>query len=992
MPNKSTPGPDLSLQIPGYSDMLTHNRELFRAVVKGNAEDVRTALAAHADPNSRDKDGNTPLHYAVRLNKREVVELLVASKAEVNATNTLGGSPLHVAVEARIPLIETLIELGAAININAGSNISPLGLAVLRGYINAVQILLEHGAISDSLNLYGAITNQQFHAAIALIRHGENVNSLCGGLPLLHHAAALGAIESIDFLLLHKANINAEGVGEITALWCAVDSSKLEATRFLIEQGTDVNLSNPLATAQHKANWAFSQLLIKAGASIKAPGIELHTLLNKAIAAKDYEVAELLLQNGATEIINTVKFSGESFLHKAAAKGDFKACELLIKYGADVNAVTENNATPLHRAASAGSAEVVKLLLANGADPGVRTIAGQHFKVEGSLPLDYAAVQDNPEVFKLLFEATKAKGIEILDPEMEAKYAIEYGIVEVVQALLDTGLSTEKKNNFLFKAAQVGQAEVVKLLLVNGADSYIRDEYGQTPLQRAIRFGSIEVIKLLLNANSKQDLTDDFIMATRCNNTATMGLLLDRGADINSLHRDFLTPLHVAAEYGCVAALKWLLDKGASRAFLDEALRCAVANSKANAVKFLVQQGGDISKALGADIETTISKLIDGIKTSMSSAQAKDTLSTLIESGMEIPATQCDHHSPLFYAYHMQQMIKAIKDNNTITAESIGGRYRVMGSSLVLETENFLIGLFNDVKSSLYNPYTLSTLKYALSSKGGLTKEQAVKLIETFIENTDCKSDRDLSPEQVFTAIETITDITGHHFPKLDETHDQLASYVTLKEHINSAVLFTKRPWVFESYNKLMTLLKSLDREEILLDSASVHFLVASIEDKVLREEILVTFNELQKELDGPSAYKDFLRADNKDSEANTKLLNYTHPLHTEAGRELFDQVYLSDINEALLETLPLLGLQARIKAALANPYTPSVDHTDYRWGTYSYSYKTFLEKLQEGMPKEEAAPRNQPELLHLLEEGAIYPLAAAASAIMPNVGDEAGV
>ena len=58
---------------------------------------VGALLAAGAEVNAVDKDGDTPLHLASRYGREVVVGALLAAGAEVNAVDNNGKTPLDVA-------------------------------------------------------------------------------------------------------------------------------------------------------------------------------------------------------------------------------------------------------------------------------------------------------------------------------------------------------------------------------------------------------------------------------------------------------------------------------------------------------------------------------------------------------------------------------------------------------------------------------------------------------------------------------------------------------------------------------------------------------------------------------------------------------------------------------------------------------------------------------------------------------------------------------
>eukprot|EP00913_Durusdinium_trenchii_P033241 g31118.t1 len=84
---------------------------------------------------------------------------------------------------------------------------------------------------------------------------------------------------------------------------------------------------------------------------------------------------------------------------------------------------------------------------------------------------------------------------------------------------------------------ELGNAEVVRLLLDNGADLHAREKFvGGTPLHHAALHGRTNVVNVLL----------------------------ERSPDLEALNRKRQTPLHVASLYGHLDTAKILLEKGAN--------------------------------------------------------------------------------------------------------------------------------------------------------------------------------------------------------------------------------------------------------------------------------------------------------------------------------------------------------------------------------------------------------------------------------------------
>ena len=121
----------------------------------------------------------------------------------------------------------------------------------------------------------------------------------------------------------------------------------------------------------------------------------------------------------------------------------------------------------------------------------------------------------------------------------------------------------------LITAVRSGAAGIVEKLIAEAPDLVnARDQEGSTPLHHAAGFGSTATIKLLLdkgadvNAANRRKSTPLF---WAIHDEAKVRLLLERGADINAKTVDGLTLVYQAAAMGnATSLLRLLLDKGAS--------------------------------------------------------------------------------------------------------------------------------------------------------------------------------------------------------------------------------------------------------------------------------------------------------------------------------------------------------------------------------------------------------------------------------------------
>lgn len=110
------------------------------------------------------------------------------------------------------------------------------------------------------------------------------------------------------------------------------------------------------------------RLLIADGAEIDARGRYGATPLSCASIRGHYDIAELLVDEGADVNFRAETDDlGETPLHQAAVKGYTDIVELLLDNGAEIDAPGIGGTTPLHMATVPGHLEVMEILLNRGA-------------------------------------------------------------------------------------------------------------------------------------------------------------------------------------------------------------------------------------------------------------------------------------------------------------------------------------------------------------------------------------------------------------------------------------------------------------------------------------------------------------------------------------------------------------------------------------------------------------------------------------------------
>jgi uncharacterized protein len=122
--------------------------DFFRAVNRDDGDTVRALLKQGFDANSRNPDGQTALHLALRDQSPRVAQALWSSSAlDVNAVNAHGETPLMMAaLRGDLEWARRLIERGAKVQTDGWS---ALHYAATGPEPKIVALLLDHGAAID---------------------------------------------------------------------------------------------------------------------------------------------------------------------------------------------------------------------------------------------------------------------------------------------------------------------------------------------------------------------------------------------------------------------------------------------------------------------------------------------------------------------------------------------------------------------------------------------------------------------------------------------------------------------------------------------------------------------------------------------------------------------------------------------------------------------------------------------------------------------------
>jgi hypothetical protein len=127
------------------------------AVLAGKETIAKLLLDRGANIESRDSDGNRPLHFASRGDFPAIVKLLLEEKADIEAKDKNLNRPLHIAiVKQNASTVRLLLDKGASVEAENAEGDQPIHLAIRSGDGPITEMLLQKGASIKSRTRNGS--------------------------------------------------------------------------------------------------------------------------------------------------------------------------------------------------------------------------------------------------------------------------------------------------------------------------------------------------------------------------------------------------------------------------------------------------------------------------------------------------------------------------------------------------------------------------------------------------------------------------------------------------------------------------------------------------------------------------------------------------------------------------------------------------------------------------------------------------------------------
>ncbi|NOT68393.1 MAG: hypothetical protein HOP04_08730 [Methylophilaceae bacterium] len=302
------------------SVLQQHGGKANQPTAKSKLDALNRMLDNGVSPNQKLPDGSTLLTSMVTAGDLILVEHLLERGADVNAKGENDIPPL-IAVFTT-PLLQT-----------------PLGLILAK----------QTHAPKEFIDIVRTMQGQWREISLLLIKKGADINTHApnNGMTPLHYAASLGYRDVAEVLLVKGANIDAKDAQNATPLYFAIMADHSDMVSMLLEKEANNNavgiegvtlLHLAVASRQDESgkllgSQKIAKLLISRGANInaktKSGNSPLHLV---ARYTGEVEVAKLLIDKGAE--VNALDNDSHTPLYYATEQGNTDVAEILIQHGA----------------------------------------------------------------------------------------------------------------------------------------------------------------------------------------------------------------------------------------------------------------------------------------------------------------------------------------------------------------------------------------------------------------------------------------------------------------------------------------------------------------------------------------------------------------------------------------------------------------------------------------------------------------------------------
>ncbi|KAF5306570.1 hypothetical protein FQR65_LT07297 [Abscondita terminalis] len=393
---------------------------------------------------------------------------------------------------------------------------------------------------------------------LRLLNQGVSVNKIdADGNRPLHYASIHNNLQNVMLLLSKNttfrktiATVNLQNADGETPLHLALEHKSFEVSRFLIDQGADLTLTNNSDTTVFTTACKFGTIdLIK----------KMQPMFSD---------------------INKQNKNGETALHLSLKHRNLKVAQFLIDEGADVTVTDTSGTSACLYSCMFGTIDVVKkILTTTDADSLYSSLKNHNFDVARFLMS--AGNYSNNEVFITACETGKID------------------IAKNVQA--DINAQTTEGNTALHRSLKFQNVSLARFLINEGADVNLANDSGMTAYLYACKRGNYDLVKRMISQVADKNLQErggktalHLSLRNECFNVANF--LICDGVDESLVDIHNRSAFFYACELGKTNLIKKMQTQITS---LDgygyKALHLAFDNDSYDVARFLIHEGADVN-------------------------------------------------------------------------------------------------------------------------------------------------------------------------------------------------------------------------------------------------------------------------------------------------------------------------------------------------------------------------------------------------------------
>ena len=563
-------------------------------ILQNRKAEAKQEFVMPTDINATDNEGNTVLHIAAKIDDEELVTYFIFKGADPELKNRDGDTALHVAIKnnskraakALSAVSESLFSRDSEgitaldrglysddeyydifITTKAGELRDVEGQTIVHYFVRTknlkgiqqcinkgipISVLDDNGKTPLDVAFENLDDEEYVEIAAELIMGGadevatdfayfqdamlaRNVNSrFDDGQTPLHLAAILGHNAIAKYLLENNADTSVQDSSGATPLHEAVRYGNVEIVKALLNSGANVNARDNLG---------------------KTPAM---LILPKEKTAELYK----LLISFRADLTQKDMF-GDTVLHTASMLNvGADTFSILIDAGADVDARNKEGVTPLAIAVQKNDLETVKLLTAAGADIHTQDTNGNSplsIALAGSAEMLEAVVNERNA------SSTDSNGNTPLHLALICDAPLSK-IQYMISLMKDVNTRNKDGNSALFLSILKNRQKVGELLLAKNADIFSTNTNNNSPLRLALKYGGSVQDWLITSKTIKQkDGTGNTVLHYAAEwqyKDAISGLVM-KGADISAKNANGESPLFSAVKTNNPDIIQTVVDCGA---------------------------------------------------------------------------------------------------------------------------------------------------------------------------------------------------------------------------------------------------------------------------------------------------------------------------------------------------------------------------------------------------------------------------------------------